>query len=367
MPGPFVIPSVVNDIPESGRILVVDDDPGILKALKYVLAADRHEVASFSNAADAREHFAKNIGSIDLILCDYRMPHEDGFSLLKSLLEEDDSVVGIIFTGESTTENAVRAIRAGIYDFLSKPFDMGTLQFVVKRALRHRHLLLENRNYQRRLEGLVEKRSAALAQTLKQLEGAFKFTLEALVSMLEAREKSTGEHSERVAEITKILAEALGVNGEELTEIKTGAFLHDIGKVAIPDDILQKPGALNEAEWEIMKTHPEIGYSILSNNPQMAGAAEIVYSHHERFDGSGYPRGLRGEEIPRGARIFAVADAYDAIRFERPYSPARTAKETLREIRRCSGTYFDPEVVDVLVRCQERIEDLWSDRSRADK
>ncbi|HLS28507.1 MAG TPA: HD domain-containing phosphohydrolase [Opitutales bacterium] len=365
MSGPFVIPSVANEAPERGRILLVDDDPDVLKALKDILTADRHDVASFSNPVEAREHFSKNLGSIDLIMCDYRMPQEDGFTLLESLLEEDDSVVGIIFTGESTTENAVRAIRAGIYDFLSKPFDMGTLQFVVKRGLRHRHLLLENRNYQRRLEGLVEIRSAALEQTLKQLEGAFKFTLEALVSMLEAREKSTGEHSERVAEITTILAETLGVDGEELVDIKTGAFLHDIGKVAIPDAILQKPGALDKKEWEIMKTHPEIGYSILSNNPRMAAAAEIVYSHHERFDGSGYPRGLKGEEIPRGARIFAVADAYDAIRFERPYSPARTAEETLREIRRCSGTYFDPEVVEVLEKCQDRIEELWSDREES--
>lgn len=345
----------------SGCILLVDDDPIVLESIHLSLIVNHYQVSAHSNAATARQFFDEYGDTIDLVLCDLNMPGEDGVSLLTYVLGQNETVVGMLLTGEATTGNAVRAMRAGVYDFISKPLDMGTLEAAVKRALRHRHLLLENLNYQRHMEHLVEERGAELAQTLKQLEGSFQFTLQAMVSMLEAREKAIGEHSKRVTWIAVMLAEALGVEGQELEDIRCGAFLHDIGKVAIPDAILQKPSGLDEEEWKIMKTHAKTGYDILSNNKEMQNVAAIVYSHHERYDGSGYPRGLKGEAIPRGARVFAVADAYDAIRFDRPYSPARSADEVLREIVRCRGSHFDPEVVDVLPGCQPAIEKRWSE------
>ncbi len=343
-----------------GRILLVDDDAAVLEAVHVGLVYYGFEVSPFTSASAARRFFEEHPDTVDVVLCDLNMPGEDGVSFLRRVFEQDDSVVGVLLTGAATTHNAVRAMRAGVFDFIGKPLDMKGLDAAVSRAMKHRRLLLENRRYQCEMEKLVEVRSAALAKTLRRLEESFQFTLQALVSMLEAREKATGEHSKRVTWIAAMLAEQLGVNGRELETIRSGAFLHDIGKVAIPDAILQKPSGLDAQEWEIMKTHAEIGFSILSHSPELAEVAEIVYSHHERYDGTGYPRGLRGEEIPRGARIFAVADAYDAIRFERPYSPARSAEEALREILRCRGTHFDPAVVDAFAICQPEIERRWT-------
>ncbi len=347
------------DFMDGGNILLVDDEPEMLEVLEALLTGRGHRVSPHASAESARSHFETHPGWADLILTDLNMPGEDGLSLLRGLAADDDSVVGLVITGFATMDSVMDAMRSGVFDFIIKPVKADALDMVVRRALAHRKILVENRNYQRHMEELVKERSEALRAALNQLETAYQFTLESMVSMLEAREKSTGEHSKRVTSIALILARRLGVDKEEMEIIRRGAFLHDIGKVAIPDAILQKPGRLTFSEWEIMKTHVDIGYSILRNNPDIREMAEIVRSHHERYDGSGYPRGLKGAEICLGARVFAVADAYDAIRFPRPYSPGRPAEETLREITRCRGTDFDPAVVDVLAECQPDIERLW--------
>ena len=199
---------------------------------------------------------------------------------------------------------------------------------------------------------------AARSRAVDQITDSYQCTLEAMADMLDARERKTGAHSKRVARMAVVLARKLGASPEEIEIIGTGARLHDIGKIGIPDAILLKAGPLTDEEREIMKTHPRLGYNVIKAGPGLEPASEIVLAHQERFDGSGYPRGLKGEDICLGARIFAVVDAYDAIRSDRPYSRGRGAAETLAEIVRHSGTQFDPAVVEVLRSCQAEIEDV---------
>lgn len=347
----------------TGRIVLVDDEPELLELLAEMLRRAGYEISAHTDPASVRLFVAEHPNWADIILSDLYMPQEDGLSLLQDLLAANESVVGMVLTGYATMQSAVQAMRTGVFDFITKPIDSTALAVAVKRGMDHRKLLLENENYQRHMETLVQERSMALRDAFDQLERSYEFTLESLVSMLEAREKATGDHSKRVTAISVILAQALGVSGEELEVVRRGAFLHDIGKVAIPDAILQKPGKLDPDEWQTMKTHVDIGYSILRNHPDIQAVAELVYSHHERFDGSGYPRGLKGEQICLGARIFAVADSYDAIRSSRPYSPACSSDQTVREITRCRCTQFDPVVVDLLPSCHAEIERLWTTQS----
>ena len=193
---------------------------------------------------------------------------------------------------------------------------------------------------------------------IDQITDSYQFTLEAMADMLDARERMTGAHSKRVARISTLLARKLGCSLEEIEIIGTGALLHDIGKIGIPDAILLKAGPLTPEERAVMKMHPHIGYNIIKAGPGLEPASEIVLEHQERYDGQGYPRGLRGEEISLGARIFAVADAYDAIRSPRVYSPARSAAAAREEILRNRGTQFDPAVVGMLLDVQEEVEEI---------
>jgi len=186
----------------------------------------------------------------------------------------------------------------------------------------------------------------------------FRFVFNTLVAMLDAREKATGDHSKRVTKMAGSLAQAMSLSPAQIELCEHGALLHDIGKIAIPDTILLKPGPLTPEEREIVEKHPQVGHEILQSNPEFKNISEIVLSHQERFDGTGYPRGLKGDQICIGARIFTVVDSYDAIRAGRPYAASRSAEEALCEIKRCSGTQFDPEVVEAFIRCQSQLEEV---------
>jgi putative nucleotidyltransferase with HDIG domain len=221
--------------------------------------------------------------------------------------------------------------------------------------LEHRRLLLENRNYQRNLEQLVEQRTGELKKALNELEQSYDATLEALGGALDLKDSETVGHCKRVTAYTMAMAKAMNLPVESLPQIARAAFLHDIGKMAIPDRILQKPGPLNDEERAVMRTHCDIGYKMLLRIPFLTQAAEIVLSHQEFYDGTGYPRKLRGEQIPLGARIFAVADAVDAMLSDRPYRKALGVDHARTEVKRCSGTQFDPKVVEVFLSLPESI------------
>jgi putative nucleotidyltransferase with HDIG domain len=231
---------------------------------------------------------------------------------------------------------------------------------LIQRAVEFRRLKVENERYRAHLENLVRERSAQLAASLEEIRRSHEFTLQALVAMLDARENQTAEHSIRVQALTVALAEKTGMQGHDLEVVAQGALLHDLGKISIADSILLKREALLPEEWEVMHKHPETGYRILSASSYLKEAAEIVRAHHERRDGTGYPRGLRGEEICIGARLFAVIDAYEAMRAGRLYRDAMTAEEATAEIRNGSGTQFDPGVVEAFLRHLPDMERLLS-------
>jgi len=253
---------------------------------------------------------------------------------------------------------ALAAIRNGAYDYLLKPFEREQLLNTVSRALENRRLKVENRTYQTNLESLVKARTDQLQATLRDLERSYDITLETLGDALDLKDRETEGHSKRVTAFTIAIARAMGLSREQINTIARGAFLHDIGKIAIPDKILNKPGKLEPDEMTIMKEHAYHGYQIVKKIPFLAEAAEIVYSHQERFDGSGYPRMLRGEQIPLGARIFSVADTLDAITSDRPYRDAQSLQAAREEIERWSGRQFDPEVVKVFLEMPDHI---WED------
>jgi putative nucleotidyltransferase with HDIG domain len=271
----------------------------------------------------------------------------DGIGLLERTKEKYPDMPVVMVTAVHDISVALAAIRNGAYDYLLKPFEREQLLNTVSRALENRKLKVENRNYQTNLESLVRART-------EQLQTA----LEALGDALDLKDAETEGHSRRVTLFTIAIAQALGLPREQITIIARGAFLHDIGKMAIPDKILNKPGKLEPHEMLIMKEHAYHGYQIVKKIPFLAEVAEIVYSHQEWFNGEGYPRHLKGEEIPLGARIFSVADTFDAITVDRPYRPAQSAQAARTEIEKFSGRQFDPEIVKVFLEMPDKI---WDD------
>jgi putative nucleotidyltransferase with HDIG domain len=330
-----------------GRILIVDDEEAIREVVTTLLEAQGYDCASASNGLLARQYLVDH--PADLVLSDMVMPEMDGLSLLEWLRGRDGDIPVIMVTAMHDLSTALEAIRRGAYDYILKPFEKDQLFLSVRRALEHRRLVLENRNYQRNLEKLVEERTSQLKGTLQQLEQSYDDTLEALGGALDLKDAETEGHCRRVTAFTIAIAKAMKLDPLQLPPIARAAFLHDIGKMAIPDQILRKPGPLTPEEREIMRTHCEIGYNMVTRIPFLREAADIVLSHQEYFDGTGYPRGQRGAEIPLGARIFAVADALDAMISDRPYRKALPMSHARAEIARCSGTQFDPKVVEVFM------------------
>ena len=329
------------------KILVVDDEEAIRDVVCMLLEAQGYECTAVSNGLLAQKYLEKN--PRDLVLSVMVMPEMDGLHLLEWLRKYDADIPVIMVTAMHDLSTALEAIRRGAYDYILKPFEKEQFYLGVRRALEHRRLMLENRNYQRNLEQIVEERTAQLKGALEQLEQSYDDTLEALGGALDLKDAETEGHCKRVTAFTIAIAKAMKVDPLLLPQIARAAFLHDIGKMAIPVQILRKPGPLTPEERAIMRTHCEIGYNMVTRIPFLREAAEIVLSHQEYFDGTGYPHGLRGERIPIGARIFAVADALDAMISDRPYRKALTLSHARDEIQRCAGTQFDPEVVAVFL------------------
>src|ERR1700676_1375608 len=340
----------------SERILVVDDEDAIREIVCSMLAAANYKTRQASSGLkalallDAGEEF-------ELMLSDLMMADLDGIGLLERTKEKYPDMPVVMVTAVHDISVALAAIRNGAYDYLLKPFEREQLLNTVSRALENRRLKVENRTYQINLESLVRDRTVQLQSAMSSLERSYDMTLEALGDALDLKDRETEGHSKRVTAFTIAIARAMGLPREQINTIARGAFLHDIGKIAIPDKILNKPGKLEPDEFTIMKEHAYHGYQIVKKIPFLAEAAEIVYSHQEWFNGSGYPRGLKGEEIPLGARIFSVADTLDAITSDRPYRAAQSLQAAREEIKVWSGRQFDPEVVTVFLSMPEK---MWS-------
>src|SRR5947209_17180501 len=339
------------------RILIVDDEEPIRDLVAAMLASANYVCTPTESGKEALSLL--NSGEqFELMLSDLMMPGMDGIALLEAAKERFADMPVIMVTAVTDVSVALGAIRNGAYDYLLKPFERDQLLATVRRAMENRRLKMENREYQTNLEALVTARTEQLRQAVSTLEKSYDITLEALGNALDLKDAETEGHSKRVTAFTIAIARAMGLSPDQIRVIARGAFLHDIGKMAIPDAILRKPGALNEEEVAIMREHCYRGYQILRRIPFLQEASDIVYSHQEKYDGTGYPRGLKGNEIPLGARIFAVADTLDAIRSNSPYRAAQPFPAARAEINRCSGTQFDPEVVKIFLEMPEHI---WDD------
>ena len=334
------------------NILVVDDEEAIREVVSTMLESKGYRCTVAHNGRVAQEHIKRT--PPDLILSDMIMPEMDGIKLLEWVREFDPDVPVIMVTAIHDISTALEAIRRGAYDYILKPFEKDQLFLGVGRALQHRRLVNENRKYQRELEQKVEERTARLEEAIEQLEQSYDDTLEALGSALDLKDAETEGHCQRVTAFCISIAKTMPVPDSYLPILARAAFLHDIGKMAIPDGILRKPGPLNDDEKKIMRTHCEIGYNMLIRIPFLRDAAEIVLAHQEFYDGSGYPRGLKGDQIPLGARIFGIADSLDAMISDRPYRRALPMSHAREEIKRCSGSQFDPAVVRVFLSIPEQ-------------
>ncbi len=350
------LPGALNGVKDQPCILLVDDDPLILTTIQAILRGGGYKTEAVNSPSEALKKAQADPGAFDVALIDLNMPDVNGLELLSALRQTDSSIMPVVMTGCATKDNAVQSLRQGAFEFIEKPIIPDELLAVVEKSLDHRRLRMENERYRLRLEEMVRQKSADLIMAMEELKQTHEFTLQAMVRMLDEREHATGQHSNRVRALSFVLGKAMSLPRKELDILAHGALLHDIGKVAIPDRILLKEGPLTDDERKIMRTHAEVGRNILSSSNDLKDVAELVYSHQERYDGTGYPRGLKGDDICLGARIFAVIDAYDSMRSDRPYRKALSAAMARDEVVRCSGTHFDPAVVDAFLRHQNALE-----------
>jgi len=331
----------------SPRILIVDDEVEITEILADLLSEDY----DCSRAGSAEEALARlHEGEFQLVISDITMPGMSGLDMIPHVKECSPDTVVVMISGMQTVESAIGALRLGAFDYLMKPFDLRQVEAVVKRALEHHDLVVAKQRYENHLEELVEQRTVELDKALNSLEGAYRSTLKALTAALETRDSETHGHSERVVSYSLRLGREYGLSGEEMKWLEFGSLLHDIGKIGVPDSILRKPAKLTEEEWVRMREHPLHGQQILRGIEFLQGAARVVAQHHEKWDGTGYPFGLRNEDIDICARIFAVADAFDAITSDRVYRRGKPYEAAAQELDDWAGRQFDPKVVEAFHR-----------------
>jgi putative nucleotidyltransferase with HDIG domain len=334
-------------ITASPRILIVDDEAEITEILADLLSED-YECLRAGSAEQAIAELRVN--RFQLVISDITMPGMSGLEMIPHIKTLSPETVVVMISGMQTVESAIGALRLGAFDYLMKPFDLRQVEAVVKRALEHYDLVVAKQRYENHLEELVEQRTAELDRALNSLEGAYRSTLKALTAALETRDSETHGHSERVVSYSLRLGREYGLNSEQMKSLEFGSLLHDIGKIGVPDSILRKPAKLTEEEWVRMREHPVHGQQILRGIEFLQGAARVVAQHHEQWDGSGYPLGLRSEDIDINARIFAVADAFDAITSDRVYRRGKSYEAAAQELDDWAGRQFDPKVVEAFHR-----------------
>jgi putative two-component system response regulator len=341
------VPLLPEQAAPDARVLILDDEPANVEFLNHVLGGEGY--GALLGSTNARQT-ADNLGGIrpDLIILDLMMPGFDGFQFLKRVrdwLPLDDYVPVLVVTGDTSAETRRRALAAGAADFLTKPLSPAEVRLRVRNLIHIRALHSELRGQNARLEERVAERTAELDEARQEI-------LDRLARAAEFRDDDTGQHTQRVGHLAARLAQVLGLPPERVELIRQAAPLHDIGKIGIPDTILMKPGRLTADERAMMETHTALGARILSGSryPILRMAEEIALTHHERWDGAGYPNGLKGDEIPLSGRIVAVADVFDSLSHVRPYKRAWPAREALAELQEHAGRQFDPAVVEALLR-----------------
>jgi response regulator RpfG family c-di-GMP phosphodiesterase len=327
-------------------VLVVDDDRELRGTISSWIDSCGYEVQEAPSAERALEAMAE--APSDIMLCDVHMAASDGVWLAWRMRERHPQTAIIMATALRDCETAVSILRNDVVDYLLKPFDRLRLVEALSLARDWHAAAVGADILHSALQDRLRSSRAMLAASLAEAQTTHLAALDGLLSMLQLHERTGRGHSRRVARLTLALADSFGGADACLLELEQGALLHDIGKLDVPTTILCKSAPLDDNEWEVMRRHPQVGYNLLRNLPRFAGAADLVLAHHEAFDGSGYPHGLKGGAIPLGARILAVADAYDAMTHPHTQRPPMPAALALDEIERCSGTQFDPKVVAAL-------------------
>jgi len=329
------------------RLLIVDDEPEVRGVLRDLLSS-AYECGEAASAEEALRQLRAS--EFHLVISDITMSGMSGLEMIPHVKVASPDTVIVMISGMQTIESAINALRLGAFDYLMKPFDLRQAEAAVARALHHHELIVAKRLYENHLEDLVTQRTAELDEALGSLENAYRSTLQALTAALEARDAETHGHSERVVTFSLRLGREYGLSSAEMKALEFGSLLHDIGKIGVPDAILRKPAKLTEEEWERMREHPLHGQQILRGIKFLTGAARVVAQHHEKWDGSGYPLGLKGEDIDICARIFSVADAFDAITSDRVYRQGRSYEVALAELDEWAGRQFDAKIVEAFHR-----------------
>jgi len=347
-------PRIMPQKGKKARILVVDDELAICQLLCERLTLEGYECATSAHTEAARLRLAEE--QFDLIISDLRMPGISGLDLLKEVRTKYPHLAFVMCTGEDDVRVGIESMKQGASDYLVKPLQLDGVVASVERALEKQRLQIELQRHRDRLEEMVEQRTRQLQVAIRRIEQTYDETLAALGAALELRDIETQGHSRRVTHYCLEIARGLHCPVEELRVIARGSFLHDIGKIGIPDAILLKPDRLSEEETFLMQTHARIGYELVCRIAFLTPAAQIILTHQERYDGTGYPQGLRGEEIPLGSRIFAVADTLDAMTSDRPYRTSLPFSAASEEIVGQAGRQFDPDVVRVF---QSIPEEVW--------
>ena len=327
-------------------ILVVDDEAVIRHLLCQKLKSEGYTCLEAGSSEQAMEKM--NERPADLVILDIIMPGGSGVEFLPELKKNYPDTIVIMATAVGDAETAIKCVRLGAYDYFPKPFNLDEVAISVARALNTRRLELEVLDYQHNLEEKVK------AQADK-IRDAFMNAVTALALALEAKDEYTSGHSERVSEISVAIAKELGMNDGSIENIRLAGLIHDIGKIGVKEEILNKPAPLTPEEYEHIKTHSIIGERILKPVVEEHEILDMVRLHHERFDGSGYPDGLSGEQIPIGVAIMALADAYDAMTSDRPYRKSLGHKVALEEIQKGSGSQFVPDAVEAFLRVENTI------------
>ncbi|MGA2607749.1 MAG: HD domain-containing phosphohydrolase [Terriglobia bacterium] len=339
-----VIPSTPSGVP---RVLIVDDELTTRKLLAAMLG---EAGVPCKTAAYAEEGLGiLETESVNGVLSDLQMPGISGMVFLAEVRRRHRRLAFLMITGVDDIRVGIGAMKKGANVYLVKPLQVEIVMASLERALEKKRLEQEVENYREHLEERVKERTGQLETAFFQVERSYEDTLRALGAAIDLRDSETPGHSHRVTLYSAKIAKEFGATEHELKTIAMGAWLHDIGKLGIPDAILLKPGALTEQEWAIMRSHAQVGFDLIKRIPFLANAAEIILTHHERCDGSGYPRGLKTADIPIGARIFAVADTVDAMTSNRPYRSALSFEEAHDEIQRGSGGRYDTRVANVFL------------------
>ena len=338
---------------ENFSILYVEDEKEIQEKIAKFLHKIFPHVDVANNGEEGLEKYLEN--SYDIVITDILMPKMDGLEFIRHIREKNKKQEIIVISANTDSENLTKSIQLEVTGYIIKPINIDRTMNVLEQSVDKLTAFRENEMYKIKLESMVEDRTKTVLQLQNQLVENYEHAIHSLVEMIEDRDTYTGGHSERVATYSRDIAKEMGMTEEECQLIYQAGILHDIGKIITPDSILLKPGKLTEQEYSLIKDHVAAGYKILSQVPMYHELAKIVHAHHEHYDGSGYPKGIKGEEIPIGARIMTIADTFDAMTTSRIYKTKKTAANAIKELNELSGTWYDPQIIISAIKVLEHV------------